>query len=440
MSARVTTFHRSAHNSYPTVVRAEGVYLYDVEGRRYLDASSGAVVANIGHGRTELAEVAARQIREVDFVHGSQFNCHAREELSERLGDWLPDGEWRFFAVSGGSEAIETAIKFARQYHVERGKEEKASIITRQTAYHGASLGALAASGISERRAIFTPLVREDAFPKVGKPDPNGSATEQAEEVRAVIERLGPEKVAAFLAEPIIGAADPGLAPPDGYYQLVRRICDEHEMLFVADEVMCGLGRAGRKLGLDHWNVVPDVIVLGKGLGAGYVPLAGIAVKNEVHRALAEGSGVFRHGYTYSGHPVSAAVGAEVLRILQEERLIVRGAETGTRLLHGLRELQAETPFIHQVRGYGMLMGVVLGSPTTGEPFRKPGFAYALCDIARASGLNLYPGTGAHDGLRGDHLLIAPPLTLQQDELELLLELLAHSVGNAWEHVTRFDA
>jgi adenosylmethionine-8-amino-7-oxononanoate aminotransferase len=440
VSASVRIFHRSAHKTYPTIVRAEGAFLYDAEGRRYLDASSGAVVANIGHGRTELAEAAARQMREVDFVHGSQFTSRACEELSERLGDWLPGGEWRFFAVSGGSEAIETAIKFARQYHVERGKEAKASIITRRTAYHGASLGALAASGIGQRRTVFTPLVREDTFPKVSKPDPCGSATDQAEEVRAVIERLGPDKVAAFLAEPIIGAADPALAPPDGYYQLIRRICDEHDILFIADEVMCGLGRAGKKLGLDHWKVVPDIIVLGKGLGAGYVPLAGIAVKDRVHRALAEGSGAFKHGYTYSGHPVSAAVGAVVLRILQEERLVVRGAETGTRLLKGLRELQAETSFIHQVRGYGLLLGVVLGSPTTGEPFLTPGFAYALGDIARTNGLNLYPGTGAHDGSRGDHLLIAPPLTLKQDELELLLEMLALAVGEAWEYVARFDA
>lgn len=439
MSATVRTFPRSSRTRYPMIVRAEGVYLYDADGKRYLDASSGAVVANIGHGRAEVAEAAAAQLRAVAFVHGSQFTTHVGDALSERLGEWLPEGVWRFFATSGGSEATEAAIKLARQYQVERGRRERTRILTRRTAYHGASLGALAASGLSERRALYAPLVHEYAFPKIDKPDPCAPLEGQVAALHDAIAQLGADTIAAVMVEPVMGASDPALAPPAGYYQQLRSLCDEHDIVFIADEVMCGLGRAGKKLGLDHWGVVPDVVVLGKGLGAGYAPLGGIVVRERLHDALAQGSGSFQHGYTYAGHPGAAAVGKRVLRILREEGLVQRSAEMGAYLLAGLRDLQGEQPLLRRVRGYGLLLGVALAAPGSGEAFARPGFAYALGDRARARGLNLYPGTGSIDGTRGDHLLIAPPLTVTRAEADELLELLGLALDDAEEDVRRFD-
>jgi adenosylmethionine-8-amino-7-oxononanoate aminotransferase len=437
--ARVRPLPRAAAARYPRIVRAEGVYLYDDGGKRYLDASSGAVVANVGHGRAEIADVAARQLREVAFVHSSQFVTRPVESLAERLGDWLPEGAWRFFPTSGGSEATESALKFVRQYHVERGRPKKRRIVSRATGYHGATLGALAASGYGSRRALFETFVPDDVFLKLPKPDPHGSAETEAQALERLVEQAGPETIAAVLLEPILGAADPALAPPDGTYRRVQEICERHDILFVADEVMCGLGRAGAPLGLDHWGVVPDVVVLGKGLAAGYAPLGGIAVREDVYEPVATGSGAFRHGFTYSGHPVAAAVGERVLRILSEEDLVRRSAEQGATLVSGLRRLKEDAPVIHEVRGLGLLVGVVLGSPATGEPFATPGFAYAVGDAARVAGLNLYPGTGAVDGTRGDHLLIGPPLTVSDVEIDELLGLLDTAIRAVEPFVPHFE-
>ncbi|WP_407570604.1 aspartate aminotransferase family protein [Deinococcus altitudinis] len=424
-----SVFYRSSLPS-PVAVRAEGPYLWDAAGKRYLDGSSGALVANIGQGRAEVAEAMAQAARTLAFVHGSQFSSPVLEEYSARLMMFLDLPGYRFWAVSGGSEATESAIKLARQYHHERGEGGRYRVITRRPSYHGASLGSLAASGMGARRELYTPLMNEDAWPKLGRPDPHADGATDAEALRALIESLGPETVAAFMAEPVVGASDAALAPAAGYYERVQELCREYGVLFIADEVMSGMGRCGTPLAVRQWGVTPDIVVLGKGLAAGYAPLAGIAASAEVYRTVMEGSGAFKHGFTYAGHPVSVAAGAAVLGVLEREGLVDRSREVGTRLLEGLSELKTRHPQILEVRGRGLMLGVVLGDPEKGMSFQTPGLATRIGKKAFGLGLIVYPGSGADDGVRGDHLLLGPPLSLTDLQADEFLGLLDASLAD----------
>lgn len=423
-SRRVLPFRRSPGRDYPVIVRAEGSYLWDVNGKRYLDAASGALVTNIGHGRRDIANVAAKQMQEVDFVHGSQFISRPFEDLTEALEPFTPTGSWRFFATSGGSEATESAIKLARQYHYERGEPARTIIVSREIGYHGASLGALAASGLGGRRTMYEPLLNENAFRKLPAPDPDEDAEIAAARFQQLLDDVGAMNVAALMLEPVIGAAAPGLAPQAGTYEALKEICDRNGILLLFDEVMTGLGRCGRNLALEHWTAIPDVIVLGKGLGAGYAPLAGILVAEDITRAIQAGSGSFTHGYTYAGHPVSLAVGSRVLKIVKDERLVETAEANGRALLNDLRSMADGHPEVKTVRGYGLLLGITLENPDNGEPFQRPGFAYAVNAAALEAGLNIYPGTGSAGAGRGDHLLIGPPLNVSAAEISELVEKL----------------
>ncbi|PNY82356.1 aspartate aminotransferase family protein [Deinococcus koreensis] len=422
-------FYRSS-KPYPTAVRGEGVYLYDDQGHRLLDGSSGALVANVGHGRAAVAEAMAAQARGLAFVHGSQFTSEVLETYATRLAHFLGLPDFRFWAVSGGSEANESAIKLARQYHVERGETGRFKVITRLPSYHGASLGALAASGMGARRELYTPLMNPDAWPKMPRPDPALAGAEDAERLRAVIEAAGPETVAAFMCEPVVGASDAGLAPADGYHARVAAICREYGVLFIADEVMSGMGRCGAplavRLGGPHpqGDVTPDIVVLGKGLAAGYAPLAGLMAGGEVYDTVMQGSGAFKHGFTYAGHPVSVAAGLSVLDIVEGEGLGEAARTRGAQLLTGLQALKARHPRVLEVRGHGLLLGVVLGDPATGEADPTPGVAERVAAAARECGLITYPGSGAHDGRRGDHLLLGPPLSISEAEVAEMLDML----------------
>ena len=438
-STRVRPFHRSPEHAYPMIVRGEGVWLWDDQGRRYLDAASGALVSNLGHGRADIAEVAARQARELDFVHGSQFTSPALHELAERLVPFAPPGHWRFFATSGGSEATESAIKLVRQVQVERGQGQRDIIVTRSRSYHGASLGGLAASGMGARKALYAPLLREEAFAKVPPPDPTADAHHDARALEALFDRVGAERIAAVMLEPVIGAAAPGLAPSAGTYEALRALCDHHGVLLVFDEVMSGLGRTGRNFALEHWGAVPDAIIVGKGLGAGYAPLGGVLVGEELVAAIAQGSGSFVHGFTYAGHPVSAAVGAKVLHVLVEEDLVAAAASAGERLQRELRAMAAMHPEVHDVRGFGLLIGLILGAPGEARPLRRPGYAGAVNRAALAAGLSVYPGGGGEPDGRGDHLLIGPPFSITTTESDELVERLDRALADARCHIATFD-
>ncbi|GHF57374.1 adenosylmethionine-8-amino-7-oxononanoate aminotransferase [Deinococcus metalli] len=417
-------FYRSS-TSYPQAVRADGVFLYDAAGTRYLDGSSGALVANVGHGRAEVADAMAAQARRLAFVHGSQFTSDVLEDYASRLATFLDLPDFRLWAVAGGSEANESAIKLARQYHVERGEPGRFRVVTRVPSYHGASLGALAASGMGARRALYAPLMREDAWPKMPKPDPTMSGQDDAERLRALLEAAGPDTVSAFICEPVVGASDAALAPNAGYHAAVAAICREYGVLFIADEVMSGMGRCGAPLAVRlGGDTTPDIVVLGKGLAAGYAPLAGVMASPEVYATVMDGSGAFKHGFTYAGHPVSVAAGLSVLDIVQREKLVMAARERGTQLMAGLRELTARHPHVLEVRGHGLLLGVLLGDPATGEAFPQPGIAERVSAAARGRGLLTYPGSGAVDGVRGDHLLLGPPLSITSAEVAEMLELL----------------
>lgn len=424
-------FSRS-RKPYPVAVRAEGVYIHDQTGQRYLDGCAGALVANVGHGRLEVAQAMADQARQLDFVHGSQFTSEVLETYAARLAAFLSLPDFRLWAVSGGSEATESAIKLARQYHVERGEPGRFRVVTRRPSYHGASLGSLAASGMGARRDLYLPLLREDAWPKLDRPDPTLPGEADAERLRTLLEQVGPQSVAAFMCEPVVGASDAALAPGAGYHARVAAICREYGVLFITDEVMCGMGRCGAPLAARLTDdITPDIVVLGKGLAAGYAPLAGLMAHPDVHDAVMGGSGAFKHGFTYAGHPVSVRAGLSVLDILEREALVGAARERGAQLLSGLRSLKARHPGVLEVRGHGLQLGVVLGDPATGQPHATPGAAERVAARARALGLLTYPGSGAVDGVRGDHLLLGPPLSISESEVKELLTLLDEALSAA---------
>ncbi|MGH2585227.1 MAG: aminotransferase class III-fold pyridoxal phosphate-dependent enzyme, partial [Dehalococcoidia bacterium] len=326
-------FRRSAAQPLPQVVRAEGVWIETEDGRRYLDGSAGALVASIGHGVREVVEAQARQAGAAAYIHGTHFGVAAQEELAARLAAMAPADLDRVYPVSGGSEANETAIKFARQLHLERGDRERHLTIGRDVSYHGNTLGALAVSGHAARRRPYRPLLRDQPhIPPAycyrcpfGLEHP-GCGVRCAEELEAEIKRTGPQYIAAFIAEPVVGAAGGALVPPPEYFPIIRDICDRYEVLFIADEVMTGIGRTGRRFAVEHWDVVPDVITTGKGVGGGYAPLGAMIVREPHFQAIAQGSGAFVHGFTYGGHPPSAAAGAAVLAYVEEHGLIDRAA------------------------------------------------------------------------------------------------------------------
>lgn len=422
-------FYRAPALAYPTIARGEGVFLFDSVGRRYLDGASGALVANLGHGRAEIAAAMAQQAERVAFAHTMRFTSEAQEEFARRVAAMLPFGLGHTYPVSGGSEATETAVKLVRQYFLETGEPDRFRVLSRWASYHGNSLGALSASGHIGRRRPYEPLL-STAFWHFPPPDPACPGPGEDGEcsctraLRATIERAGPETVAAILMEPVGGSANSGLVPHPGYMQAVRRIASECGALLIADEVMTGFGRTGRVLGMEHFDVAPDLITAAKGLSGGYAPLGAVVAGDRVYDAIRSGSGRFAHGFTYGGHPVACAAGAKALEILEREHLVANAARMGATLRAGLEEIAARHALIEEVRGLGLMQGLVLA------PDARPGArASRLSDIAFAEGLIIYAGSGGSDSPLGDHVLVAPPLTVTMAEVDELLELLDRSLA-----------
>ena len=428
------------------VVHGDGVYLYDEAGRRYLDGAAGAAVCALGHGHPELLRAIEGQLHELAYAHGLTFATPALLAAAERLARTAPGGgPWRAYFVSGGSEAVETALKIARQLALARGEGTRFKVLTRRVAYHGATLGALALSGQPARRRAFAPLMPPIAA-KVAPAycyrcpfgrTPDRCALECAQDLERAVLEEGPENVLAFLAEPVSGSSAPGAHPPDDYWRVVREICNRHGLLLIADEVMSGLGRTGRWWAIEHGRVVPDLIVTAKGLGAGYVPVGAVLVPEALYRELVEaeppeGPG-FVHGFTFGGHPVAAAAAAATLEIVERDGLVRRAAELGDRLLRGLREALGAHPHVGRIEGRGLLLGIeFVRDRRTKEPF--PVTARVRQRVAEAAlerGLYVYPGGGSADGVRGDHVLIAPPLVIAPEQLDELVEKLKAAVEAA---------
>lgn len=423
---------------YPTIKRGQGVYLYDTDDKEYLDGSSGAVTASIGHGVPEIAQAMLQQAEKVSFVYRSQFTNEAAEELATKLSEMSPgDLNWAFF-VNSGSEATETAMKIAIQYWQEQGYERKNKVLSRWMSYHGITLGALSMSGHVARRKRFIPLLED--FPTVSAPYCYRCPYEKqypscnlqcAKELETAIHRIGSENVAGFIAEPIIGASGGAVTPPDGYYSEIKSICDKHDILFIADEVMTGIARTGKMFAIEHWGVEPDMITLGKGMSAGYTPIAATLVSDRIMQVIEKGSKSIMAGHTYSANPQSAMVSLAVLDFIQDHGLVKKSEDAGKYLSQKLHKSNVQHQIIGDIRGLGLLMGVeIVRDPTTKEPFPIAlGVTTKIIDRAFENGLLLYPASGGIDGVAGDAFIISPPLTITVEEIDRLMELFDKTIS-----------
>jgi len=430
-------FSRRLGHDYPTVDRGEGVYLFDTSGRRYLDASGGALVVNIGHAVQEVVEAMAAQARRVAFAHGTQFTHKPLEEYAAELGAVSPIPDPWVYLVSGGSEAVESAIKLTRQVCVARGQPGRFKVIARQHSYHGATLGALSASGRDALRRPYAPLLLD--FPHIppaycyrcpfGQDYPScGVACADALETEIL--RHGSDTIAAFIAEPVVGATLAAAVPPPEYWPRVREICDRHGVLLIADEVMTGFGRTGRWFAIDHWDVTPDILVSAKGASGGYVPLGVLLCTSECVQAIRGGPGDFTHGHTHVNGIMGATVGLSVLRYLQAHDLVSASAEMGTYLLQQLESLH-ELPAVGDVRGLGLMAGVELvADPTaTKRPFpRSRRIAERVQAAAMRRGVIVYHGTGLADGVDGDAILIGPPFVVTAEQCDHIVQVLREAI------------
>ena len=433
-------FRRSSIVEPPVAVEAHGSTIRDAAGRDYLDAAGGAIVVNVGHGRREIAAAMAAQAGRLAYAHGSAFTTEPVEAYAAEVGPFLPIDGPAIYLVSGGSEAIETALKLARTYHLARGERERWIVIARWGSYHGNTLGALDLSGRTPLRRPYDGWLGRfrhvsAAYPyRAGDPGARalGTADELAAELDRSIETAGPGSVAAFVAEPIVGATLAAVEPPAGYWPAIAEVCRRHGVLLIADEVMTGFGRTGRWFGLDHYGVRPDLLVAAKGATSGYCPFGFVAASDEVYRTVTEGGG-FVHGFTYSHAPVGAAVAREVLRILRSEGLVEASATKGERLKGLLVERLGAHPNVGEIRGRGLLVGLELVADRVSRaPFpRAARLTEAVVAAARERGVLVYSATGNANGVDGDTILLGPPFVVTEEEIVTIVAVLAEAVATA---------
>jgi len=424
-------FGRSAIATPPVATRGKGVYLYDQSGKAYLDASGGAAVSCLGHGDTRLTEAVKQQLDQLAYAHTSFFTSEPAERLAEQLARYAPDGIERVYFVSGGSEAVEASLKLARQYFVEKGEAQRDYIIARRQSYHGNTLGALSAGGNAWRRAQFQPLLSESMnhidpcyFWRWGEPGESARdyGRRMADQLEERILELGAERVAAFIAEPVVGATLGAVAAEDGYFTRIREICDQYGVLLIFDEVMCGMGRTGYLFASEAEHVVPDIVCIAKGLGAGIQPLGAMLCSDDIYHAIQNGSGFFQHGHTYLAHPAACAAGVAVLELLTEKRegqtLVDRVRHQGPSMLERLTSVLGTHPNMGDIRGRGYFIGLEVVADKQSKAPMDPDLRThaALKRAAFENGLLMYPMGGTVDGKSGDHILLAPPFTLSDDE------------------------
>lgn len=431
-----SVFRRQLTRDLDTAVEAGGVWIKDAQGRRYLDGSGGPLVVNVGHGREELARAVEAQVRSCAYIHPTMFTGAPVEKLAARLAAVAPPGIERFYFMTTGSEAVETALKLARQIHMERGQAQRYRLISRWKSYHGLSLGALAATGKPGLRTPFAPMLPEShhipapycyrcsyglAHPACG--------LRCAEALDEMILDLGPATVSAFLAETVSGATIAAVPPPPGYFQRIREICDRHGVLLILDEVLCGFGRTGRWFAAAHYDVVPDLVTLGKGLAGGAAALSAVGVKNRWFDTIANGTGAFVHGGTFSHHQVACAAGNAVMDILEGEALVARVAEMGPRLGEMLARRLGDHPHVGNIRGIGFMWGVEwVADRDSRKPYpRKERVAERIWDRLYADGVLLYKATGLN-GLDGDAMMVGPPFIISMPEMERIVEALRTAV------------
>ncbi len=430
-------FYRNMKRSYPLMKRAEGVYIFDSKGRRYIDGVGGIAVVNIGHAVKEILEAMTEQAKKACFIYNGQFVTEPAINLARKIVELSPPGLSRIFLVSGGSEAIETALKMARQYHIETGHPCKYRVIARWTSYHGNTIAALSLSGRPSWRKNFIPLLLN--FPHIAPPycyrcpfakEYPHCGIDCACDLERVIKLEGPDSISAFIAEPIIGTTAPGVTPPPEYYEIIRKICDKYNVLMIMDEVITGFGRTGKNFGINHWNVIPDIIVTGKGISSGYAPLAAVIVHEKIYEAFVKGSGSFAHGYTYAEHPLSCAVGLAVQEHIEENNLVERAARIGSRMLQKLSRL-SELPILGDIRGKGLLLGIeFVRDKEKKTPFeRELQVQEKIVELCFKKGLVLVPGVpGNVDGILGDQIQITPPFILTEEVMDEFIDILKESI------------
>jgi adenosylmethionine-8-amino-7-oxononanoate aminotransferase len=431
--------HRNLRSIPPVAASAKGLWVRDSTGKEYLDASGGAAVSSLGHGHPEVLAAMQEQIARNAYAHTAFFTTEAAEALAERLAYDAPGDLDQVYLVSGGSEAMETALKLARQYFVESGEPQRSRFIARRQSYHGNTLGALAVGGNEWRRRPFAPLLMDVAHvapcneyrgraPGQSLDDYTASLLRELEEA---IQTQGPEQVIAFVAETVVGATGGAVPPTPGYFRGVRALCDKYGMLLIADEVMCGMGRTGTLYAIEQEGVLPDLVVLGKGLGAGYQPIGAVLARRHVIERLREGSGAFQHGHTYMGHPVAAAAALAVQNVIRRDGLLGVVATRGAAFRRMLRDAFGGHPHVGDIRGRGLLLALELVRDRDSKlPFEPQLRLHAaIKDQAMRCGLMVYPMGGTIDGRQGDHILLAPPFIASEAELAEIVSRLSEALG-----------
>ena len=433
--------HRAATSVPPTAVGGKGIEIFDRDGRRYIDASGGAAVSCLGHGHPDVIAALHAQLDALAYAHTAFFTSEPAERLADILIEDAPRGLSHVTLVSGGSEAVEAALKMARQYFVEKGEPRRRRVIARRQSYHGATLGALAVGGAARRREPFRPLLIEAhhidpcyayRHRRAGESDATYAAR-AAQALEDKILGLGPESVMAFIAETLVGATLGAVPPVADYFRRVRAICDAHGVLLILDEVMCGMGRTGALHACTEEGVSPDLMTIAKGLGGGYQPIGAVLLSQPIFEAFATGSGSFQHGHTYMGHPMAAAAALAVQEVIRRDHLLDNVVAMGARLRRRLEERFANCAAVGDIRGRGLFQGVELvADRATKAPFDPALKLHARVKReAMARGLMVYPLGGTIDGVAGDHILIAPPFIIEAGEIDTIVERLGEAVDAA---------
>jgi adenosylmethionine-8-amino-7-oxononanoate aminotransferase len=429
-------FHRTLKQKWQQIERGEGIYLYDTDGNRYLDACAGVHVVSIGHGVKEIADAMHEQASKVCFTY-SRFLTQPQVDLAQKIGDLTPEGLNKVFFVSGGSEATESAMKMARKYHLETGNPKKYKVVSRWQSWHGNTVGALSMSGRTSWRDDYVPYLLD--FPHIPPPYcyrcPYGETSPGchltcANELERVIRQEGSEYISAFIAEPILGTSAAGMTPPPEYYPIIREICDRHNVLMIIDEVVTGFGRTGVNFGIDHWGVVPDIMATGKGLSSGYTPIAATIAHEKIYDAIYEKSTSFVHGHTYGGNPLSCAVALAVQNYIERHNLVSQCARMGDLMLEKLRPLH-DIPIVGDIRGKGLLTGIeFVADKEKRTPFdSEQGVTSMVVNLAFEKGVLVMPGApGLVEGVAGDHIAISPPFTITESEVLQTVDVLKETI------------
>jgi hypothetical protein len=438
--------HRSIAHAYPAAVSGQGVTIRDAEGRDYIDASGGAAVSCLGHSHPDVLAAMHAQLDQLAYAHTSFFTTKVAEELGETLMADAPDGIGHVYYVSGGSEAVEAALKMARQYCVEIGQPQRTQFIARRQSYHGNTLGALAVGGNAWRRKQFAPLLIEthhvsapfDYRGRRADESPEQYGERLALELAGEIERLGPDTVIGFIAETVGGATAGCITPPPGYFARVREICDRHGILLILDEVMCGMGRTGTLHACEQEGISPDLMTIAKGLGGGFAPIGAVLVADKVFDAIARGSGLFQHGHTYLGHPLACAAALAVQKVIKRDRLLDNVKAQGAYLTRRLAERFGNHHHVGDIRGRGLFQAIELvadrGTKETFDPGAR--LNARIKREAMARGLMVYPMGGTVDGVHGDHVLLAPPFIVDNATIDVIVDRLGDAVDASLQGMT----